>query len=91
MTFILFKEIKVGIWGGVRLVSECRLGSGELGSHRVPMPTVCVALSSVLGLSVPLGLAVADLLLPASATGLENDRGAQYGRSWVSLEERCCI
>lgn len=50
------------------------------------MVTVCVALSSVLGLAVPLGLSVADLLLPFSEARLENERGAQYVRSWDSLK-----
>ena len=54
----------------------------------VPMVTVCVSLSGRLGLSVPLGLLVADLLLSASEAGLENECGAQYSHS---LEERCCI
>lgn len=52
------------------------------------MVTFHVALSSMLGLSVSLGLLVADLLLPASEAGLEN-KCAQYAHRG-SLEEKCC-
>lgn len=49
----------------------------------------CICLSSMLGLSVLLGLSVADLLLPDSEAGLENECGTQYARSGDHLKERC--